>query len=96
VAVSFFGAGLNGILHRWRMRGASLPWHELEAEAARQGCSPADIFFDRAGRGDPTDVEPAAVPAACVADVDDGESHELGSPRAPWRGYDPLPAPRTS
>jgi hypothetical protein len=33
-----------------RVRRAKLPWHELEAEAARQGCSPADIFFDRAGR----------------------------------------------
>ncbi len=33
-----------------RIRRATLPWRELEAEAARQGCSPADIFFDRAGR----------------------------------------------
>jgi hypothetical protein len=32
------------------MRRAKLPWRELEAEAARQGCSAADIFFDRAGR----------------------------------------------
>ena len=32
-----------------RRRRAKLPWRELEAEAARQGCSPADIFFDRAG-----------------------------------------------
>jgi hypothetical protein len=31
--------------------GAYLPWDDLEAEAARQGCSPADVFFDRAGRG---------------------------------------------
>ena len=31
-------------------RRAKLPWSELEAEARRQGCSPADIFFDRAGR----------------------------------------------
>jgi len=29
---------------------AKLPWEELEGEAARQGCSAADIFFDRAGR----------------------------------------------
>jgi hypothetical protein len=34
-----------------RRRRATLPWRELEAEAARQGCSPADIFFDRAGHG---------------------------------------------
>jgi hypothetical protein len=33
-----------------RRRRAKLPWRELEAEAARQGCSAADIFFDRAGR----------------------------------------------
>jgi hypothetical protein len=33
-----------------RVRRAKLPWHELETEAARQGCSAADIFFDRAGR----------------------------------------------
>ncbi len=33
-----------------RKRRAKLPWRALEAEAARQGCSPADIFFDRAGR----------------------------------------------
>ena len=35
---------------RRRRRRPTLPWAELEAEAARQGCSPADIFFDRAGR----------------------------------------------
>jgi len=33
-----------------RIRRAKLPWPELESEAARQGCSPADIFFDWAGR----------------------------------------------
>lgn len=32
-----------------RRRRAKLPWRELEAEALRQGRSPADIFFDRAG-----------------------------------------------
>jgi hypothetical protein len=36
---------------RYRCRHARLPWRQLEAEAARQGCSAADIFFDRAGRG---------------------------------------------
>ena len=34
-------------LHRRRAR---LPWAELEAEAHRQGCSPADLFFDWAAR----------------------------------------------
>ena len=38
-------------LREWRRRRwAKLPWKELENEAARQGCSEADIFFDRAGR----------------------------------------------
>jgi len=36
---------------RYRCRRARLPWRQLEAEAARQGCSAADIFFDLAGRG---------------------------------------------
>lgn len=33
-----------------RVRRTKLPWRDLEAEARRQGVSPADIFFDRAGR----------------------------------------------
>jgi hypothetical protein len=38
-------------LRNWRRRRwAKLPWSELEDEAARQGCSEADIFFDRAGQ----------------------------------------------
>jgi hypothetical protein len=81
VAVSFGG---RGIIDRWRMRRATLPWRELEAEAARQGCSAADIFFDRAGRAEP----------ARIACVDDGETPEGPPPRVAWRGYDPLPARR--
>jgi hypothetical protein len=42
---------LVGLLRETRrIRRATLPWQELESEAVRQGCSPADIFFDRAGR----------------------------------------------
>ncbi len=41
--------GLETILARRRVRRVRLPWADLEAEAARQGCSPADIFFDLAG-----------------------------------------------
>ena len=78
--MGFLAADLKGISERRRMRGATLPWDELEAEATRQGCSPADIFFDRAGRGDP--------------DVVDTSGHEPA--RRVWRGHDPLPAPRTS
>ena len=37
-------------------RRARLPWPELEAEARRQGCSPADIFFDRAGRASESEL----------------------------------------
>ena len=40
------------LFDRSQARRATLPWDELEAEAARQRCSPADIFFDRAGVGD--------------------------------------------
>lgn len=48
---------------------AKLPWEELEAEAARQGCSAADIFFDRAGRPvPPPDVAfPAGDPEHSLA-----------------------------
>ena len=41
---------LHALKAQYRRRRTALPWAELEAEAARQGCSPADIFFDRAGR----------------------------------------------
>lgn len=36
-----------------RIGRTKLPWRELETEAERQGCSAADIFFDRAGRSVP-------------------------------------------
>jgi hypothetical protein len=41
----------HGAKRRHRARRARLPWRQLEAEAARQGVSAADIFFDRAGHG---------------------------------------------
>ncbi len=44
-------------------RRARLPWAELEAEARRQGCSPADIFFDRAGRVSESEL---TAPGACA------------------------------
>jgi hypothetical protein len=79
---------LKEVLHRRRVRRATLPWDELEAEAARQRCSPADIFFDRAGDGDAGDAgEPAA---AGPADAYESEPEER---RVPWRGLDPRPAP---
>ena len=75
--------GLSGLRQRWRARRATLPWHEIEAEAARQGCSPADIFFDRAGFGVVEDPEPVTA------------APEPPSPSpVPWRGLDPLPASR--
>ena len=94
MAVSFVAA-LKGLVDRRPMRGPSLPWHDLEAEAARQGCSPADIFFDRAGHGDPCVAERAAASEAPLGGVDEGEPRARLSPRAAWRGYDPLPAQRT-
>jgi hypothetical protein len=38
---------------RRRLSRTTLPWAELEAEATRQGCSAADVFFDLAGRPAP-------------------------------------------
>jgi hypothetical protein len=38
------------LLEQRRRRRATLPWAELEADAARRGCAVADIFHDRAGR----------------------------------------------
>lgn len=29
---------------------AALPWDEIEREAARQGCGPVDVIWDRAGK----------------------------------------------
>ena len=78
---------LKEVLHRRRAGRATLPWDELEAEAARQRCSPADIFFDRAGDGDAGDTgEPAG---GGPADADESEAEER---RVPWRGLDPRPA----
>jgi hypothetical protein len=51
-----------------RRRRATLPWAELEAEAARQGCAAADIFFDRAGR--PVPGLPTLSDAAAARDRD--------------------------
>ncbi len=51
---------------RRRARRVTLPWAELEAEAARQDCSPADIFFDLAGHDIPSlpDTPPPPTPPA--------------------------------
>jgi hypothetical protein len=38
-------------LARWDdLPEAELPWEEIEATARTQGCSPADVIWDRAGR----------------------------------------------
>jgi hypothetical protein len=85
---------LTGALNRRRAQRATLPWDELEAEAARQRCSPADIFFDRAGLGDPSLVEGSvAAPSAPTAEA--GGWQDEG-PRVRWRGLDPRPAARTA
>lgn len=47
---------IQSVRTRTRIRRARLPWRALEAEAARQGCSPADIFFDWAGREKPSEL----------------------------------------
>ena len=66
-----------------RARRATLPRDELEAEAARQGCSPADIFFDRAGLGGPS---PSSSRRRWADDDDADEAQYV-----PWRGLDPRP-----
>src|SRR5688572_8375469 len=50
---------LEPLHNRRRWRRAKLAWAELEAEAARQGCSPGDIFFDWAGRPAGAPIPPA-------------------------------------
>jgi hypothetical protein len=72
---------LHALRERRRRCRPTLPWAELEAEAARQGCSPADIFFDRAGlaMGDP----PTACDAGAAHDPDSA-SNVRGNP-APGR-----------
>ncbi len=38
-------------LARWdELPEAELPWDEIEAAARCQGCSPADVIWDRAGK----------------------------------------------
>jgi hypothetical protein len=61
---------MRKMLKAFRDRHAKLPWKELEGEAARQGCSAADIFFDRAGRitGVPAHAGSPPVPAADLSD----------------------------
>jgi len=59
---------LHTMQDRNRRRRARLPWAELEAEAARQGCSPVDIFFDRAGRPVPGLPALRNAPAAASPD----------------------------
>ena len=74
---------LHTLRDQARWRRATLPWAELEAEAARQGCSPADVFFDRAGR--PVPGLPSLRNAPTAPDVARGERQA----RAPG------PRPRT-
>lgn len=40
------------IVDSWEMAAEPVDWDELEAEAVRQGCTVADVIFDRAGRRD--------------------------------------------
>jgi hypothetical protein len=43
--------GAASVDDAWELAGQRVDWTELEAEAERQGCTVADIVFDRAGRG---------------------------------------------
>jgi hypothetical protein len=56
-------SGCRSIRERRRIERAKLPWDEVEREASRQGCSAADIVFDRAGRRPPDADEQATPPS---------------------------------
>jgi hypothetical protein len=78
---------IHALSERRRRRRPTLPWAELEAEAARQGCSPADIFFDRAGRALPE--APTAYDAGAAQDPDLGcRGREHPAPGQPKATYD--------
>lgn len=69
---------------RRRVARATLPWAELEAEAARQGCSPADVFFDRAGGFVPELPAPAVASSPRDTDsVPDGADAVTPGPKPP-------------
>jgi hypothetical protein len=78
---------IHALSERRRRRRPMLPWAELEAEASRQGCSPADIFFDRAGRAMPD--SPTAGDAGAAQDPDFASSgREHPPPDEPNPTYD--------
>jgi hypothetical protein len=78
---------IHALTMRRRRRRPTLPWAELEAEAARQGCSPADIFFDRAGRAMPDSA--TACDAGAAKDPDFASSvREHPAPDQPKPTYD--------
>lgn len=60
---------------RRRLLRVTLPWAELEAEAERQRCSPADVFFDLAGRPAP---EPEALGISRPPEEAEGEPDSSG------------------
>jgi hypothetical protein len=78
---------IHALTQRRRRRRPTLPWAELEAEAARQGCSAADIFFDRAGRASPH--SPASRDAGAAQDPDRAfVRREHPAPDQPNANYD--------
>ena len=42
--------GAIGIDDIWELPGDPVDWDAIEAEARRQGCTVADVLYDRAGR----------------------------------------------
>lgn len=42
--------GEVGVEDLWELPNEPVDWDEIEAEARRQGCTVADILYDRAGR----------------------------------------------
>lgn len=41
---------MTEIIDAWELATEPVDWDELEAEAERQGCTVADVIYDRAGR----------------------------------------------
>jgi hypothetical protein len=42
----------------WELPPTPVDWDEVEAEARRQGCTVADVLYDRAGRRPDPDLDP--------------------------------------
>jgi hypothetical protein len=49
-ALRLLGERYDEFEDSWELPLGPVDWDEIEAEARRQGCSAADVIYDRAGR----------------------------------------------